>query len=356
MELFREGGIDFYAENVQLRKASVFYNPGREFDRCLNVLLVSSLGREGMSGLELFSGSGIRGLRLCRETGGFRSFDFNDLKSGGIIKKNLRKNKERLRVKTTVYGEDAEFFSSGTDYDYVDIDPFGSPVSYLDTAFSLLKKGGLLAVSATDTAALLGSAQGACRRKYGSRSLKTAYSNEIGIRILIKKVAEAAAGHSIRVIPLLFNFEGNFIRIYFATSRSAGKVLIRNAYQCSRCPARTVAMRKTCSHCGSAMIEIGPLWLGRIYDKNTVGRMIHTLDGNRTFFSESMRIRLLGYLNRLSSEANVFSYYTTSEISSFLKSPEAKISDFKNPTVLSPKGFRTKMRFSDLVKTDFRNA
>ncbi len=352
MELFKEGNVIFHAEDKQLKKAGVFFNPKRKFDRDINVLLVSSLIKDNSTGLELFSGSGIRGLRLCAETKKFNKFTFNDIKSSNIIKQNLEINKKNLLMTVkTVNNAEATSFKSSSKYDYIDIDPFGSPVFYLDSALNLLKRRGVLAVSATDTAALLGSAQKACLRKYGSLSLKTAYSNEIGIRILIKRVVEAALAHSINLVPILFNFEGNFIRVYFKANSLRIKPNIGYAYQCYNCPNRTIETLEKCDYCGSKMHRVGPMWLGSLYNKKYVTKMLSSLKQNSMKFSDESSSKLLSYLNAILSELPVFSYYTTREISSFLKQPEIRISKFKNRTVLSPKGFRTKSNFSDLIKS-----
>ena len=96
MEFFEEGAVKFYAENKQVRKSEVFYNPGRQFDRSLNILFVESSGKKKLKGLELFSGSGVRGLRLCTETEKFASFIFNDIKSRDTIEKNIALNGEPI--------------------------------------------------------------------------------------------------------------------------------------------------------------------------------------------------------------------------------------------------------------------
>lgn len=350
MDFFKEGKVRFFAEDKQLKKAEVFFNPKRKFDRDLNVLLVSSLMHENSAGLELFSGSGIRGLRLCIETGKFSSFNFNDIKSKEIIERNLQINKKKLfGIDKIVTSFDSVSFKTSKKYDYIDIDPFGSPVFYLDSALELLKKGGILAVSATDTAALIGSAQKACQRKYNSVSLKTAYSNEIGIRILIKKVFETAAKHSITLLPLLFNFEGNFIRVYFMSTTSKMKASVGYAYQCSKCPARQINYGVRCRYCGSKMHKIGKLWLGPLYSKRHVNVMLSVIKENKIGLSADSLVKLSDYLTAVSNELDVFSYYTTSQISSFLKQPELPISKFKDRTVLSPKGFRITGSFQDLL-------
>ena len=342
MDIFKEGKAKIYAQDIQLKKAMVFYNSNRIFDRSLNVLLISAIKKRHLKGLELFSGSGVRGIRLLLETKNFDSFVFNDIKTYEFLLKNLKLN--NLNKKASITNLNAKFYESDMIYDYIDIDPFGSPIPYVENAFKLLKKDGLLAVSATDTAALLGSAQRACIRKYASLSLKTSYSNELGIRILIKRIAELAEERGIHVRPILFNFEGNFIRIYFSlSSRKIGK--IGYAYQCSKCPSRTLVEEERCDYCGSKMIKIGKLWLDSIFSRQVVSKMILNLGSQLNNENTDLK----DYLSTLLKEKDIFSYYTTSEIASFFKEKEKKISKFKDRTVLSQKGFKTNLSFKDLI-------
>ena len=52
---------------------------------------------------------------------------------------------------------------------WIDIDPFGSPVPFLDTAVQALARRGVLEISATDSAALSGSSKNPLMRRYGAR-------------------------------------------------------------------------------------------------------------------------------------------------------------------------------------------
>ncbi len=377
MEFFEEGAVKFYAENKQVRKSEVFYNPGRQFDRSLNILFVESSGKKKLKGLELFSGSGVRGLRLCTETEKFASFIFNDIKSRDTIEKNIALNGRNLRsIRLEIKSQDAKRFVSAEKYDYIDIDPFGSPVSYLDTAFTLIKKGGFIGLSATDTAALFGSAQKACMRKYGSLSLKTPYSNEIGIRILIKKVEEVANSFNFSVKPLFFDFNGNFLRLYFLVERINNGHNLGFIYQCSKCPNRSTEKSLKCGYCGSKMVKAGGLWLDPMFDKLFVRNMYRTamhesgvdleFNGENTMKIYRLNIvrgknkkrmsaddSITDYLKKLMGEKEAVTYYTTDELASYLKTPEKSIREFEDKTVLSSKGFRWTASFESLIKSKF---
>ncbi len=377
MELFREGAVRFYAENKQVRKSEVFYNPNRQFDRSLNVLFVRCSGKKKLKGLELFSGSGVRGLRLCTETEKFASFVFNDIKSIDTLEKNITLNGKNLRgIRLDIKSQDAKRFVSAEKYDYIDIDPFGSPAPYLNTAFTLIKKGGFIGLSATDTAALFGSAQKACMRKYGSLSLKTPYSNEIGIRILIKKVEEVANSFNFSVKPLFFDFNGNFLRLYFLVERINNGHNLGFIYQCSKCPNRSTEKSLKCGYCGSKMVKAGGLWLDPMFDKLFVRNMYRTamhesgvdleFNGENTMKIYRLNIvrgknkkrisaddSITDYLKKLMKEKETVTYYTTDELASYLKTPEKSIREFEDKTVLSSKGFRWTASFESLIKSKF---
>lgn len=71
-------------------------------------------------------------------------------------------------------------------YDVVDLDPYGTPVEFLDSAVQSVSDGGMLCVTATDSAVLCGSFPEVCYTKYGSIPLKRPYCHEMAIRIVLQ--------------------------------------------------------------------------------------------------------------------------------------------------------------------------
>ena len=55
-------------------------------------------------------------------------------------------------------------------FDYVDLDPFGSPSLFIQSAIRGTRKKGILAVTATDTAPLAGAQAPKCRRSSAASS------------------------------------------------------------------------------------------------------------------------------------------------------------------------------------------
>ena len=91
----------------------------------------------------------------------------------------------------------------------IDLDPYGSPTPFLDSAvqvfelnhsnifvstclFQAVAEGGLLCVTATDMAVLAGNSPETCHAKYGAVSLKTKSCHEFALRILLKCIESHA--------------------------------------------------------------------------------------------------------------------------------------------------------------------
>ncbi len=341
MELFQEGRIKFFAVDKQTRSARVFFNPIRSFDRDMNVLFFKALGKKSLSGIDLFAGSGIRGLRLAAETNAFASMEINDVKTSKTIEKNVKLNKSVLKAKVSVSHNDAmSIFSSQKGYDYLDIDPFGSPVKYMMQAVPKVKYGGVLSITATDTAALYGKARKACELKYGAKSFRTSYFNEIGLRILIRRAEEIANIYGRSIRPLFFDVRKHYVRVYLSVGKPDISRKMGFVYQCLSCPARTIGKyRDKCAYCSEHMVEIGPLWLDKLFDRQLVKRM--------SSYAEDEKAR--EYLSAMGCESDEVSYYTTDEMSSYLKQKEMKIDSIGVRTVLNEKGFRTSGDIAEII-------
>ena len=57
-------------------------------------------------------------------------------------------------------------------FDCIDLDPYGSPAMFLDSAIRSIKSGGLLLVTATDAGVLCGNGADTCYTKYGNLVFK----------------------------------------------------------------------------------------------------------------------------------------------------------------------------------------
>lgn len=105
-------------------------------------------------------------------------------------------------------------------FQWIDIDPFGSPVKFLDSAIQSISRVGVLEVTATDTAALCGSAKTSAMRRYGSKGIVDSYMHDDATRILLGLIARIAAMHDKSMHPILSLFDGHHVRVSVLLKKS----------------------------------------------------------------------------------------------------------------------------------------
>lgn len=183
-------------------------------DRDLNVAFVRAWGSPGggKRGWDMLAATGVRGLRLLGEGGCFASISFGerDPLARAVLKDNLTRVRAPDRVRLLEPGETL----SSESVDYVDVDPYGSPLPFLPAAFDAVSEDGVVAVTATDLAVLAGANSAACERRYSARPIPGRLGPEGGLRILIAALSRAAAGRGGRVEPLLSYVLGHHLRTY----------------------------------------------------------------------------------------------------------------------------------------------
>ena len=123
--------------------------------------------------------SGIRGLRLAKELAGDTQVTINDSKETAfdLIQENIQRNTLK---NATASHMDLNVLLARERFHSIDIDPFGSPISFLDSAMRSIIPGGLLACTATDTAPLCGVFPEVCHRRYAAWPLHGPCMHEIG--------------------------------------------------------------------------------------------------------------------------------------------------------------------------------
>ena len=179
------------------------------------------LPKEKFNALDGMGATGIRGLRIAMEVPG-SSVTINDVNphAADLIAENIELNGSTNITKTR---QDVRNVLSQNRFDYVDIDPFGSPAPYMEYALHSLGRKGILAITATDTATLFGSYPQTCKRRYDSISLRCFLSHEIGIRILLGYVIRKAASNDLCAQPLLSYSHDHYYRAYFLVEKGALK-------------------------------------------------------------------------------------------------------------------------------------
>jgi len=348
-------------------KAPVFYNPVMELNRDIAVLALQAYQRivnREISICEPLTSSGIRGVRFAVEIRGVKKVLIGDIneRAFNLAKHNVRLN--GLQERVTVQHKDANCLLSchgapHKRFDVVDVDPFGSPVPYLDSAVRALRNNGLLAVTATDLAPLCGVHSKACVRKYGGKPLRTEYCHELAVRLLTGCIATLAAKHDISISVVFSHCTDHYIRVYAEIAYGAKKAdeSVKNlgyVLHCFNCLHRETAKDpftkhiEKCPECGSKMDYSGPLWLERIFDRQFCELMAK--ENTHKAFRNSGKIAKLLSLAKGEAEAQA-TYYVLDKISNKLALPVPSVdamlqilrdSGFQAvPTHFNSRGIRT---------------
>ena len=217
------------------------------------------LARGGRTGWEMTAATGVRGLRLLNESGAFDSFTFSEANPEAF--RVLRENVARVPGARAVEG-DARSPPSDGPFDYVDIDPYGTPVPFVPAALASVRPGGVLAATATDMMVLAGVQPGASEQRYGARPVRGRLAPEGGLRILLAYLARAARTRSLRVRPLLSYARDHYVRAYLEVRSDEGGG-----------PADPIAPIDPARWDGPPIGNrgpYGPLWIGPLFDAGLV--------------------------------------------------------------------------------------
>ncbi|MBN1502239.1 tRNA (guanine(10)-N(2))-dimethyltransferase [Candidatus Woesearchaeota archaeon] len=335
MHKIREGKAEIFAPETDKisRKMPVFYNPVMELNRTISVLLLSSLQERNMQIALPLTGTGVRGIRFLLELEKnkikYLTFNDNSKTAVSLIKKNVEINNLGKNKKIIVHNEDANLFMlKSKGFDYIDTDPFGTPVPFLDSSILRLARDGILAVTATDTAALAGSSPNACLRKYSSKPLKNEFMHETGIRILIRKIQAVGAQCEKALIPIFSYAKDHYYRVFLRCIKGRQKVdaLLKNhgfILYCDKCLDRRITFNifnhKKCISCKSEYDYAGPLWLGDLWDRELVGKMYKNCDK-----VDNKLVTLISLIKE-ESKINAVGFYDLHKVAKISKKPIPKI-------------------------------
>ena len=339
-------------------KAPVFYNPVMELNRDIAVLAIQAYQRtvnRKISICEPLAGCGIRGIRFAREVENIKKVLVNDIneKAYQLAKHNVQMNGLDKRI--IVKNEDANLLlarygAPRKRFDAIDLDPFGSPAPFLDSAIRATRDGGLLALTATDMAPLCGVYPKACIRKYGGKPLRTEYCHELAVRLLAGCLATTAARYEIGVKIVFSHSTDHYIRIYTVLRHGAQKAdesLKEMGYilHCFNCLYRETIDKNDilehggkCPNCSSRMNFAGPLWLGKMADENFCKQMEKDIEKRRFKLKERIKKILMMVKAECSAPAT---YYVLDKICAKTGLPVPSVKTFVK--TLKEKGFEASL-------------
>ncbi|MHB1868231.1 MAG: tRNA (guanine(10)-N(2))-dimethyltransferase [Nitrososphaerales archaeon] len=289
-------------EQDEPTKFPTFFNPRGRYVRdvsivCYNVF-ASPRKEDNLVFADSLAGSGARGIRVANEARGFSTVILNDISSTSIdlARRSAELNHvtEKCKFSKT---EVCSFLSTreennGERFDAVDVDPFGTPSPFVDSALRSIKDGGLLSLSATDSGVLCGVYPKVTLRKYLGLPLRSEYTHEVGMRLLFGLLSMTAMRLELSIEPLFCHHDMHYFRTY-SQIRVGNKhsreneEMIGYILHCFRCSYRSIVSREeffsmkgkqaeislNCPDCAKSTLRVGgPLWIGKIQSKDFVER------------------------------------------------------------------------------------
>jgi tRNA (guanine26-N2/guanine27-N2)-dimethyltransferase len=265
-----------------MSEAPVFYNPVMATNRDTAVLALRAHthGREELSVCEPMCGTGVRGIRLALEADKVKQVVMGDLSPTAlkVAQANAALNGVSHLVRLRLL--DASLLMSlhgypGGRFSYLDVDPYGSPAPFIDSAVTATENHGLLAATATDMAPLCGVNPRACLRKYGGMPLSGEFCHEAAIRLVAGALVRGSAVHEVTATPVFSYYADHYVRVYVRLDRGAkkaDKALEQMGYMryCRRCLHRESSKdgrKEGCPICGAEMQVGGSMWMGELADE-----------------------------------------------------------------------------------------
>ncbi len=293
-KLIKEASAEIYVskERKISKKLPVFYNPIMKLNRDITILLLQQF--PNLNICDPLAASGVRSIRFAKELK-YKSILENDIikKAFDLIKKNMKINKVKFEVKK----KDANMLlleSKG--FDFIDLDVFGSPNFILDSAIKRISRQGILAVTATDTAALTGTYPRATLRKYWATPKKDVMMHETGLRILIRKIQLIGTQYDKALIPIFSYFKGHYFRVFLKCVKGKKEV------------DKIIKMH-------GIFNDAGPLWIGDLWDSKLVSKMYNSLikKSNKNILNNKELMKFLRIIKD-ESKINAIGFYDIHDI------------------------------------------
>ncbi len=253
----------------------VFFNPTMELNRDITVAMLRAYREReprATSYLDAMTASGIRGVRAAAN-----GFDVTCCDTDAAAAELARANLARNDLTGRVEHRDVNALLHEEPFDIVDIDPFGTPMPFADSAFSSTRN--LVCVTATDTAPLCGAHLNSGKRTYSAVPRNTDYHPEMGLRTLVSALVRTAARYDVAAQPICSHVSRHYVRTYLeldhrATAADALLDELGFVHHCEDCLHRDhefgwypESVPASCPACESTrVVTAGPIWLGSVAD------------------------------------------------------------------------------------------
>lgn len=352
----------------------VFYNPimtfSRDFSICVLKAYVRLKGKKGLRIAEPLAASGVRGIRYAKEVEEVSKAILSDVNPIAVRIARINAVLNQVHEKVVVKLSNANtllsrYDAKGDRFDFVDIDPFGSPSPYVDSTIRSTLIGGVVALTATDMPPLCGVYPHVALRRYGGLSLRTEYCHELAVRLVLGLLAREAGKYELSIKPLIAHSTKHYIRVFAELSFSKNVTgNIGYVYHCRKCLNRLIvkledmsSTKAECEKCHTKLNVAGPLWIGAIFNKAFCEEAFRVAESSTL----SSKKELNKILRLIVSEADgPPTFYTIDAISHKYKIKQPKMwhlietlrshGFYASPTHFNSKGFRFNGDITELIK------
>ena len=342
-----------------------FFNPKAKLNRDFSIVAYAAFWKN-FDGPKIFldglSGIGARGLRVANEIKYSEKIICNDANPNAVKLCAKSASINNLQNLETSENEVCRFFNSYSIKNkrgsIVDLDPFGAPTKYLDCAIRATMHGGVLSTTATDLQVLHGLFKFACKRRYSGVPIKTEYGNEIAIRLILGSICQVAYRLDIQIVPLFVDNAMHYYRTYVKVlKRTSQEDNIGYILHCKSCGNRSIAKEQShsCELCDSKNEVAGPLWIGKLFEKEFVNSMLEEIPR----YTVDKRCEKTLEKSILESDMPG-TYFTLDEIASKAKVAPMGLEKIikkleregfqASPTSLNPTGFKTNCKIDTVCK------
>ncbi|CAM5118047.1 unnamed protein product [Natator depressus] len=343
---------------------------------------VGEVCKEGVRILEALAASGLRSIRFAKEVPGLQAVVANDFSSKAVelMARNIQFNEVGHLVTSSLADARMLMYQQKAEkhpFDIIDLDPYGSPATFLDAAVQAVSEGGLLCVTCTDMAVMAGNSGETCYSKYGAMSIKGKFCHEMALRIILHSLDQRANCYQRYIMPLLSVSADFYIRVFVrvftgqaTVKASASKQAL--VYNCVGCgthrfqrlgkmtshgsnfkysAASGPPVGPSCEHCHQRHQLGGPMWAEPLHDLAFVQRVLSALGSNPGRFGTQDRIQ--GVLSMVTEElSDVPLYYTLDCLSSTIHCNTPSLLQFRS--ALLHAGYRVSLSHAckNAIKTD----
>ena len=326
---FLSADVEHYSGNKKQISASlpVFYNPRMQLNRDISVLFLAGYLESNKIRLmcEPLTGSGVRTLRYLNEcTGDFSAIMFD---TNPTAVETTTKNVKRLgfEKRAKVLKGDAKLLlmteSRDVRFEYVDVDPFGTPAPYLNASIqSINPNRGLLALTATDMPVLCGAYPKVAMRRYGGFSIRAPFVHELAIRLLEAIAFRIAGLNDCSITPVAVLSTDHYVRTWInvkadrkkSNRQSDNLGVIRYCQGCMKTQTiplqakhEPIDFEHDNKDCKGPVREAGPLWIGNLYDSRLLKKTISVFNKDDTSIYHKRVPRIL---EEMSEECDLMEY------------------------------------------------